>query len=79
MGLLFLPLFLPSSMRLLPMYLLGPVGVGAVVSGLVALRRIRDRDGADPSRARTGIALGTAAVMLPLAVLLWVMWELSQV
>ncbi|MEL3946396.1 hypothetical protein [Streptomyces sp. LNU-CPARS28] len=36
-------------------------------------------DGVNPSRARTGIALGTAAIVLPLALLLWVMWEMSKV
>ncbi|WP_405656913.1 hypothetical protein [Streptomyces sp. RK9] len=73
-----LAFFLPSSVRLLPVYLIGPVGTGAVISGLVALHRMRDRNDVDPSRARTGIALGTAAIVLPLVVLLWVMWELSQ-
>lgn len=71
--------FLPSSMRLLPVCLIGPTAIGAVICGLVALRRMRDQEGADPSLARVGIALGTAAIVLPLVVLLWVMWELSKV
>ncbi|GHC69005.1 hypothetical protein [Streptomyces flavofungini] len=60
-------------------YLLGPAAIGAVITGLVAQRGMRSREGADPFRARMGVALGTTAVVLPLILLIWVIWALSQV
>ncbi|GGO54169.1 MULTISPECIES: hypothetical protein [Streptomyces] len=75
----FLAFFLPAPVRVLPLCLIGPAGIGAVVTGFVDLRRMRGREGADPYRARTGIALGTAAIVLPLAVLLWLLWAMSQI
>jgi hypothetical protein len=70
---------IPTWVRLLPVYLLLPVAVSAVVSGTVALRRMRNHEGADRFRARTGVALGTAAMVIPLAVITWAVWTLSQV
>ncbi|MGW0737069.1 hypothetical protein [Streptomyces sp. NPDC002851] len=60
------------------MYFIMLVGICAVVSGVVALRRIRGREGVDRFRARACVALGTVAVVVPLAVAMWAIWELSQ-
>ncbi|WP_229871824.1 hypothetical protein [Streptomyces longisporoflavus] len=73
------PLLLPAWVRLLPLYFLLPVGVSAVVSGIVALRRMRDHEGADRYRARAGVVLGAAAIVIPLTVITLAIWVLSQV
>ncbi|MFF4234022.1 hypothetical protein [Streptomyces sp. NPDC001820] len=73
-----LPVPVPMWVRFLPVYFFVPVGISAVVSGIVALRRMRGREGADRFRARAGVALGTAAVVIPLAVIVWAIWALSQ-
>ncbi|MGW0902929.1 hypothetical protein [Streptomyces sp. NPDC002853] len=70
---------IPTWARLLPLYLLLPVGLSAVVTGTVALRRMRDQAGADRYRARAGVTLGTAAILIPLTVITWAIWALSQV
>ncbi|MFE0173326.1 hypothetical protein ACFWZ2_13485 [Streptomyces sp. NPDC059002] len=73
-----LPVPVPTWVRFLPVYFIVPAGIGAVASGLVALRRMRTQKGADPFRARAGVMLGTVAIVLPLAVILWAIWALSQ-
>ncbi|MGW0909431.1 hypothetical protein [Streptomyces sp. NPDC002853] len=70
---------IPTWIRLLPLYLLLPVGLSAIVTGTVALRRMRDHEGADRYRARAGVTLGTAAILIPLTVITWAIWALSQV
>ncbi|MFG2576345.1 hypothetical protein [Streptomyces sp. NPDC048481] len=69
---------MPNGVRFVPVYFIVPVGIGAIVSGLVALRRALGQEAADLSRARTGVALGTTAVALTLAVIVWAIWELNQ-
>lgn len=73
-----LPVPVPTWARLLPVYLIVPVGIAAIVAGIVALRRMRDREGADPFRARAGVTLGAVAIVLPLAVIVWAIWALNQ-
>ncbi|EPH41027.1 hypothetical protein STRAU_5905 [Streptomyces aurantiacus JA 4570] len=73
-----LPEPVPMRVRWFPVYWIVPAGIGAVVSGIVALRRARGQQEADPFRARAGVALGTAAIVLPLAVIVWAMWALSH-
>lgn len=70
---------LPTWVRLLPLYFLLPVAGSAVVSGTVALRRMRDHEGADRTRARAGVVLGAAAIVIPLTVITLAIWVLSQV
>ncbi|MEU9314158.1 hypothetical protein [Streptomyces sp. NPDC048256] len=74
----FLPAWVPNGVRFLPVYFIVPAGIGAVVSGLVALHRARGQKEATPSRARAGVALGTTAVVLSLAVIVWAIWVLNQ-
>ncbi|MGW2080594.1 hypothetical protein ACWCOW_27270 [Streptomyces sp. NPDC001939] len=64
--------------RFLPVYFIVPAGIGAVVSGLLALRWGQGQEEVDPFRARAGVALGAAAVVVPLAVIVWAIWALSQ-
>ncbi|MFD9504938.1 hypothetical protein [Streptomyces sp. NPDC060035] len=73
-----LPVPVPMWVRLLLVCSIVPVGFSAVVSGTVALRRMRGRQGADRFRARAGITLGTAALVIPLAVIVWAIWALNQ-
>ena len=73
-----LPAPVPLWVRFFPVYFIVPVGISALVSGIVALRRMRGRERADRFRARAGVALGTAAVVIPLAVIVWAIWALSQ-
>ncbi|EPH43728.1 hypothetical protein ABT390_26770 [Streptomyces aurantiacus] len=68
----------PLWVRFFPWICLAPAGVGAVVSGLVVLHRVQGRRDVDAFRARMGITLGTVAVVLPAAVLLWLIWALNQ-
>lgn len=74
----FLPASVSNWVRFFPVYFVVPAGIGAVVSGCVALRRARGQETADPSRARVGVALGTTAVVLTLAVIVWAIWALNQ-
>ncbi|WP_405443607.1 hypothetical protein OG373_39025 [Streptomyces avidinii] len=67
----FLPDGLPAWLRFAPVYFVIPVGILAVVFGLLDLRHMRgpqDDGGAARRRARTGAVLGTVATMLPLVV-----------
>ncbi|WP_331740013.1 hypothetical protein OG613_45075 (plasmid) [Streptomyces sp. NBC_00015] len=74
----FLPAWVPNEVRFFPVYSIVAAGIGAVVCGLVALRRARGAEEATPSRARAGVALGTTAVVLSLAVIVWAIWALNQ-
>ncbi|MGN5631024.1 hypothetical protein [Streptomyces sp. AC154] len=74
----FLPPPVPIWVRFLPVYFVVPVGISAVVSGIITLRRLRGREGADRFRARAGVVLGAAAVLIPLTVIVWGIWELNQ-
>ncbi|MDX2675011.1 hypothetical protein [Streptomyces soliscabiei] len=74
----FLPAWVPNWFRFFPVYFIVPAGIGAVVSGLVALHRARRQEEATPSRARVGVALGTTAVVLSLTVIVWAIWALNQ-
>ncbi len=68
----------PLWVRFFPWICIAPAAVGAVVSGLVVLHRVRGRGDVDAFRARMGITLGTVAVALPVAVLLWALWALNE-
>ncbi|MFJ1811299.1 MULTISPECIES: hypothetical protein [unclassified Streptomyces] len=74
----FLPAWVPNWVRFFPVYFIVSAGIGAVVCGLVALRRARGQEAADPSRARAGVALGATAVVLSLAVTVWAIWALNE-
>ncbi|WP_405965493.1 hypothetical protein OG713_41745 [Streptomyces sp. NBC_00723] len=74
----FLPAWVPNGVRFFPVYFIVPAGIGAVVCGLVALHRARGQEEATPSRARAGVALGTTAVVLSLAVIVWAIWAPNQ-
>ncbi|QNE79237.1 hypothetical protein F0344_14595 [Streptomyces finlayi] len=73
--------WLPSAVspwiRSFPVYLIVPVGICAVVSGVDALRDMRGKDRADRHRARAGIILGSVAIVVPVAVVAWACWVLS--
>jgi hypothetical protein len=73
-----LPTSVSTWIRVFPVYFIVPVGICAVASGFAALRSMRGRDGADRFRARAGVVLGTVAVVVPLAVIVWGIWALSQ-
>lgn len=68
----------PLWVRFLPWICIAPSGIGAVVTGLVVLHRVHGRRNVDAFRARMGITLGTVAIVLPAAVLLWLAWALNQ-
>ncbi|GAA3113835.1 hypothetical protein GCM10010449_40050 [Streptomyces rectiviolaceus] len=73
-----LPVPVPKWILFLPVYFTVPVGISAVISGIGALRRMRGQEEADRFRARAGVALGTAVVMIPLTVIVWTIWAMSQ-
>ncbi|MFI8342224.1 hypothetical protein ACIF8W_19465 [Streptomyces sp. NPDC085639] len=69
----FLPEGLPAWLRFGPVHLVLPVAILAVVLGLLDLRHLRgpqEDEGVARRRARLGVALGTVATALPLA-LVW--------
>ncbi|WP_327739899.1 hypothetical protein OG749_44640 [Streptomyces nojiriensis] len=74
-----LPEFVPNLLRYLPVYFVLPLGIWAVVSGGIALRRVRGDEGASRIRARAGIALGTVAVMTAVATMVWACWALRHI
>lgn len=78
MGCPLLPGSVSMWLRFTPIYFIFPVGICAVVAGAAALRRMRGQEGANRFRARAGTALGTVAVVVPLAVVVWAIWALSQ-
>ncbi|WP_405607594.1 hypothetical protein OG292_01410 [Streptomyces sp. NBC_01511] len=72
-----LPTSVDPSLRYFPVYLVVPVGIAAVVSGIGALRGMREREGADRRRAWAGTVLGSVAVMAPVGVVVWAIWAMS--
>ncbi|WP_030573665.1 hypothetical protein [Streptomyces aureocirculatus] len=68
----------PEWVRFFPWFCIAPAGIGAVVSGFVVLYRVQGRRDVDAFRARLGITLGTAAIVLPAVALLWLIWALNQ-
>lgn len=68
----------PMSARFLPLYFIVPAGTGAAITSLVVLRRMQGRKEVDPFRERAGVALGTMAIVLPLAVMIWAIWALTD-
>lgn len=73
-----LPTPAPMWLRLALVFSVVPLGISAVVSGIVALRGMRDREGVDRFRARAGVTLGTLVVVVPLGVIVWGIWALNQ-
>ncbi|MCX4804171.1 hypothetical protein OG594_21435 [Streptomyces sp. NBC_01214] len=67
----FLPEGLPPWIRYFPVYLVLPVGIMAVVCGLPDLWAVRGDAGAARGRSLTGVALGTVAILVPLAACLY--------
>ncbi|MFE5806736.1 hypothetical protein [Streptomyces sp. NPDC056491] len=74
-----LPESVPNLLRFLPLYLVLPLGVWAVVSGGIALRRVRGDESAGRTRARAGITLGTVAVVTVMGALVWAVWALRNI
>ncbi|MEU9109112.1 hypothetical protein AB0D54_33260 [Streptomyces xanthophaeus] len=74
-----LPEFVPNLLRYVPVYCILPLGIWAVVSGGIALRRVRGVEGASRVRARAGIVLGTMAVVTAVAIIVWACWALSRI
>ncbi|MFA7764365.1 hypothetical protein [Streptomyces sp. NRRL S-448] len=74
-----LPEFVPNLLRYLPVYFILPLGIWAVVSGGIALRRVRGDEGASRIRARAGIVLGTVAVATAVAAIVWACWALRHI
>ncbi|MFI5985240.1 hypothetical protein ACIBEA_30825 [Streptomyces sp. NPDC051555] len=73
-----LPESVPNQFRYFPVYSILPLGMWAVVSGCIALRRARGNEGATRIRARVGVALGAVAVVPAVATLLWACWALRS-
>ncbi|MFD6914319.1 hypothetical protein [Streptomyces virginiae] len=67
LGCPFLPEQLPPWIRFFPLYLVLPVAIMALVCGLPDLRAMRGDEVAPRGRARIGVALGTVAILVPLA------------
>lgn len=74
-----LPESVPPVVRHLPLLFVLPLGIWAVGSGGIALRRLRGEEGARRVRARAGVALGAVAVLTSVAVLSWAWWALSHI
>lgn len=74
-----LPESVPNPFRYLPVYFILPLGIWAVVSGGIALRRMRGDEEASRVRARAGITLGTVAIVMAVATIVWACWELSRI
>ncbi|MET9570831.1 hypothetical protein ABZY34_17145 [Streptomyces virginiae] len=62
----FLPEALPPLVRFLPLYLVIPLGICAVVWGSPDLWRARRSERPAPVRARLGVLLGTLGILGPL-------------
>ncbi|ASR00115.1 hypothetical protein CGL27_15140 [Streptomyces sp. 11-1-2] len=74
-----LPESVPNQLRYLPVYFILPLGIWAVVSGSIALRRMHGDEGASRIRARAGITLGTVAIVAAVAVIVWACWALRHI
>ncbi|ORT61981.1 hypothetical protein BKD26_01860 [Streptomyces sp. CB03238] len=73
-----LPPATPNWLQYFPIYLIVPVAICAVVSGVGALRDMRGQEAADRRRARAGVALGSAAITGALAFVVWIFWALDS-
>lgn len=71
-----LPSAVPPWIRFFPVYLIVPVGICAIVSGVSALRAMPGEGTADRRRAWAGIVLGSVAVAVPVALVAWACWVL---
>ena len=73
--------WLPSAVspwtRFFPVYLIVPVGICAVVSGVGALRDMRGEVAVDRWRAWVGTGLGAVAIVVPVGVVVWACAVLS--
>ncbi|MEJ8653602.1 hypothetical protein WKI65_37560 [Streptomyces sp. MS1.AVA.3] len=70
--------FLHPWIRTFPLYFTVPLGICAIVFGACVLYRMRGDEGADRRRARAGVALGTVALAVPVALLVWLEWSLQR-
>lgn len=70
--------FLPPWIRTPPVYLGVPLGICAIVFGVSVLWGMRHDKGADRRRAWAGVALGTVALAVPIALLVWLSWALHR-
>ncbi|MFI1103991.1 hypothetical protein [Streptomyces melanogenes] len=73
-----LPHAIPSQLRHFPLYLTVPLGIAAIVYGTGDLHHLRGEEGVDRRRARAGVALGMAAVAVPLVFIVWAWVSLSE-
>lgn len=73
-----LPESVPMWFRIVPGYLVVPVGVCAVVSGAVSLRRARRDATTGRLRAHSAIALGALAVAIPVTLVALALVSLSR-
>ncbi|MFB6619335.1 hypothetical protein ACFCV9_34790 [Streptomyces sp. NPDC056367] len=69
----------PEWLRYFPLYLIVPMGICALVSGIGALRDMRGLPDPARGRARAGIALGAVAVIVPVGVVVWGIWVLNSI
>ncbi|MFJ9823315.1 hypothetical protein ACIRSU_02945 [Streptomyces sp. NPDC101160] len=67
----------PVWLRYFPLYLIIPLGISALFSGVGALRDMRGRPAPARGRARAGIVLGAIAVIVPVGIAVWGVWVLS--
>ncbi|MFF1445060.1 hypothetical protein [Streptomyces sp. NPDC058295] len=74
-----LPESVPNQFRYFPVYFILPLGIWAVVSGGIALRRMRGDEGASRIRARAGITLGAVAVATAVTIIAWACWALNGI
>ncbi|MEU6881421.1 hypothetical protein [Streptomyces sp. NPDC046712] len=76
-GLPWLPEAVPPWLRFFPVYLIVPVGICALVSGIGVLRATRGTGAAARRRAWAGTVLGAVAVVVPVGVVVWAFVVLS--
>ncbi|MEU9859872.1 hypothetical protein AB0D99_03295 [Streptomyces sp. NPDC047971] len=70
-GFPWLPESIPPMVRYVPVYLIVPVGICAIVAGARVLRLGGGAGAIARRRARAGTVLGAVAVVVPVAVALW--------
>ncbi|MDQ8706871.1 hypothetical protein RCO28_31025 [Streptomyces sp. LHD-70] len=74
-----LPEYVPNVVRYLPVYFILPLGLWAVGSGAIALRRMRDDEEASRARARAGVSLGAVAVVTVVGMVIWFCLSMAAV
>ncbi|QJT06582.1 hypothetical protein G9272_01910 [Streptomyces asoensis] len=74
-----LPESVPNQLRYFPVYFVLPLGVWAVVSGAIALRRMRGDEGACRNRAGAGVTLGTVAIVTAVVTIVRAVWALINI